>query len=42
MESAQRFCSAFEDLRHHLRIRPPFGGQASLSERRRTFGGGIR
>jgi hypothetical protein len=37
MESAQRFCSAFEELRHYLRIRPPFGGQVSLSERRRTF-----
>jgi putative transposase len=37
MESAQRFCSAFEELRQYLRIRPPFGGPASLSERRQTF-----
>jgi putative transposase len=37
MESAKRFCSAFEELRQYLRIRPRFGGQLSLSERRRTF-----
>jgi putative transposase len=37
MESAKRFCSALEELRQYLRIRPRFGGQLSLSERRRTF-----
>ena len=37
MESAKRFCSAFDELRQYLRIRPRFGGQVSLSERRRVF-----
>ncbi len=37
MESAKRFCSAFEELRQYLRIQPRLGGQVSLSERRRTF-----
>ncbi len=37
MESARRFCSAFEELRHYLRIRPPMDGQVSLAEKRRTF-----
>ena len=37
MESAKRFCSAFEELRQYLRIRPPIGVQMSLSERRRVF-----
>ncbi len=37
MESAKRFCAAFEELRQYLRIRPPIGKQVSLSERRRVF-----
>ena len=37
MESAKRFCSAFDELRQYLRIRPRFGEQVSLSERRRVF-----
>ena len=37
MESAKRFCSAFEELRQYLRIRPPVGEQVSLSEKRRIF-----
>ncbi len=37
MESAKRFCAAFEELRQYLRIRPPNGKQVSLSERRRVF-----
>ena len=37
MESAKRFCSAFEELRQYLRIRPPIGKQVSLPERRRVF-----
>ena len=37
MESAKRFCSAFEELRQYLRIRTPMGGRMSLSERRRVF-----
>ena len=39
MESATRFCSAFEELRQYLRISPrPGEPQVSLSERRRVFG----
>ncbi len=38
MESALRFCSAFEELRQYLRIRPHPGERVSLSERRRVFG----
>jgi transposase-like protein len=38
MASAARFCSAFEELRQYLRIRPRPGEQVSLSERRRVFG----
>ena len=37
MESAKRFCLAFDELRQYLRIRPRFGEQVSLSERRRVF-----
>jgi putative transposase len=37
MESAKRFCSAFEELRQYLRIRPRLGERVSLSEKRRTF-----
>ncbi len=37
LESAKRFCSAFEELRQYLRIRPPTGEQVSLSERRQVF-----
>jgi hypothetical protein len=37
MESAKRFCTAFEELRQYLRIRPRSGEQVSLSERRRVF-----
>ena len=37
MESAKRFCAAFEELRQYLRIRPPIGKQVPLSERRRVF-----
>lgn len=37
LESAKRFCSAFEELRRYLRIRPPIAEQVSLSERRRVF-----
>ncbi len=37
MESAKRFCSAFEELRQYLRIHPPNGKQVSLPERRRVF-----
>ena len=37
MEPAKRFCSAFEELRHYLRIRPRLGKRVSLSEKRRTF-----
>ncbi len=37
MESAKRFCAAFEELRQYLRIRPRCGEQVSMSERRRVF-----
>ncbi len=37
MESATRFCSAFEELRQYLRFRPSPGEHAPLSERRRVF-----
>ena len=37
MESAKRFCSAFDELRQYLRTRPRSGEQVSLSERRRVF-----
>ncbi len=37
MESAKRFCSAFDELRQYLRIRLRSGEQVSLSERRRVF-----
>ncbi len=37
MESATRFCSAFEELRQYLRIRSHPGERVSLSERRRIF-----
>ena len=37
MESAKRFCSAFDELRPYLRIRPRPGEPVSLSERRRVF-----
>jgi transposase-like protein len=37
MESATRFCSAFEELRQYLRFRPGPGQRAPLSERRRVF-----
>ncbi len=33
----QRFCSAFEELRRYLRIRPHPGERVSLSERRHVF-----
>ncbi len=38
MESAQRFCSAFEELRQYLRLGLHSDEQLSLSERRRVFG----
>jgi len=38
MESATRFCSAFEELRQYLRISNNSGDHASSSERRRVFG----
>ncbi len=37
MESAKRFCSAFDELRQYLRIRLRSDEQVSLSERRRVF-----
>lgn len=37
MESATRFCSAFEELRQYLRFRPGPGEHVPLSERRRVF-----
>ena len=40
MESATRFCSAFEELRQYLRIHSHPGERVSLSERRRVFGVG--
>ena len=36
-ESASRFCSAFEELRHYLRIRPDSGEGVSSSFRRQIF-----
>ena len=38
MESATRFCSAFEELRQYLRIPNNSGDHVSSSERRRVFG----
>ena len=39
MQSATRFCAAFEELRQYLRISPrPGEPPVSLSERRRVFG----
>ncbi len=38
MESAQRFCSAFDELRQYLRIPNRPGEHVSSSERRRVFG----
>ena len=38
MESATRFCSAFEELRQYLRIPNNPGDHVSSSERPRIFG----
>ena len=37
MESARRFCSAFEELRQFLRIRPRPGKHVPLAEQRQIF-----
>jgi putative transposase len=36
-DSASRFCSAFDELRHYLRVRPPQGQRVSASDRRQIF-----
>jgi transposase-like protein len=36
-DSAARFCSAFDELRHYLRPYPTMGKPSSLSEQRRAF-----
>ena len=36
-ESASRFCTAFDELRQYLRVRPPQGEQVSSSDRRQIF-----
>jgi transposase-like protein len=36
-DSASRFCTAFDELRHHLRVRPPRGERISASDRRQIF-----
>ena len=35
-DSASRFCTAFDELRHYLRVRPPLGESVSASDRRQT------
>jgi transposase-like protein len=36
-ESASRFCTAFDELRHYLRVQVPRGQRVPASERRQIF-----
>ena len=41
-ESASRFCTAFDELRHYLRVQDPRGQRVPASERRRIFSSRFR